>query len=423
MDGNLTMESSHGPVRDFSQAKKIAEALANSAGPDQMDLSDTEVAFAHFSDAELRQTHRLFSLMNKSWLVNLMAPIGLWAVRNRLPLVDLLARRMVFRQFVGGRTLLEATPAIESLWSHNVLTILDYGVEAKETEADFNRTMQEVLRCIDFASRHESVPIASVKITGLARFGLLEELQRGGTLGEAAREEYRSVRKRVDAICHYAREKKVGIYFDAEESWIQDSIDHLVGLMMRRYNGERAVVYNTFQLYRKDRLQFLIKSYNEAQRSGYILGAKLVRGAYMEKERERAAYYQYASPINPSKEATDTDFNTAVRFCVEHYETLASCNASHNRASIRLQADAIDQKGIDRNHPHLNFCQLYGMSDNLTFNLAKAGYNVAKYVVYGPVRDVMPYLVRRARENSSVTGDMSRELQFVRQEMDRRGLR
>ena len=419
------MESSHGPVRDFSQARKIAEVYSQKedAPFSSLDLTDTEVAFAHLSDAELRQTHRLFSIMNKGWLVDLLAPLGLWAVRNRLPFVRWFAKRMVYRQFVGGRTLLEAEQSIDRLWDSGVLTILDYGVEAKESEADFNRTMKEVLRCIDFAARRESIPATSVKVTGLARFGLLEEIQRGVTFNDETRQEYRNVRKRIDAICHHAREKGVSVFFDAEESWIQDGIDHLVGLMMRRYNRERVVVYNTFQLYRKDRLPFLIKSYNEAKRGGYLLGAKLVRGAYMDKERERADNYQYPNPINPTKEATDTAFNTAVRFCVDHYEDIASCNASHNNESIRLQAEAIERKGIDRNHPHLNFCQLYGMSDNLTFNLAKAGYNVAKYVVYGPVREVMPYLVRRAQENSSVTGDMSRELQFIRQEIQRRGLR
>jgi proline dehydrogenase len=419
------MESSHGPVRDFSQARKIAEVYKEQQGEPfgKLDLEDTAVAFARLSDAELKQAHLLFRLMNKGWLVDLLAPLGLWAVRNRLPLVETLVRRLVYRQFVGGRTLLEAEQAINELWASGVLTILDYGVEAKETEADFNRTMKEVLRCIDFAARREAVPATSVKLTGLARFGLLEEISEGKPFSAETREEYRSVRKRIDAICHHAQDKGVAVYIDAEESWIQAAVDHLVNLMMRRYNRGRVVVYNTFQMYRKDRLQFLIKSYNEAKRSGYMLGAKLVRGAYLEKERERAEQYQYPNPINPTKEATDAAFNTAMKFCVEHYEDLASCNASHNQESIRLQTEAIDKKGIARNHPNLSFSQLYGMSDNLTFNLAKAGYNVSKYVVYGPVPEVMPYLVRRAEENSSVSGDMSRELQFIRQEMKRRGLR
>ncbi|MEO0876786.1 MAG: proline dehydrogenase family protein, partial [Bacteroidota bacterium] len=214
-----------------------------------------------------------------------------------------------------------------------------------------------------------------------------------------------------------------GVFFDAEESWIQDSIDHLVTVMMRRYNRGKVVVYNTIQLYRHDRLQFLFDSYNLATRGGYMLGAKLVRGAYMEKERERAAEMGYDSPIQPNKEATDDAFNTAIRFCVDHYEEIASCNASHNADSARLQAELIVEKGIERRHPHLNFCQLYGMSDNLTFNLAQAGFNVAKYVPYGQVREVVPYLIRRAQENSSVTGDMTREYGLVLKELRRRGIK
>lgn len=192
--------------------------------------------------------------------------------------------------------------------------------------------------------------------------------------------------------------------------------------MMRRYNREKVVVYNTFQLYRHDRLQFLFDSYQLAKRGGYKLGAKIVRGAYMDKERKRATELGYPSPIQPNKEATDDAFNTAIRFCVDHYEEIGSCNASHNLDSARLQAELIVEKGIPRNHPHLNFCQLYGMSDHLTFNLAKAGFNVAKYVVYGQVKEVVPYLIRRAKENSSVTGDMSRELELVTKEVKRRGL-
>ena len=341
----------------------------------------------------------------------------------RLPFVESIVKATIFEQFCGGATLLESQKVIDQLERHKTYTILDYGAEAKTREEDFNHTMKETIRAIEFAKRSDAVPVVSTKITGMARFGLLESLQEGVPLTRETRIEYKSVLKRLDAICHVAATNGVGVFFDAEESWIQDSIDHLVTVMMRRYNRDKVVVYNTFQLYRHDRLQFLFDSYNLAKRGGYMLGAKLVRGAYMEKERERAEEMGYTDPIQPNKAATDDAFNTAIRYCVDHYEEIASCNAAHNAESALLQAQLIVDKGIERRHPHLNFSQLYGMSDNLTFNLAEAGFNVAKYVPYGAVREVVPYLIRRAQENSSVTGDMTREYGLVLAEMKRRGMR
>ncbi|MEL7222572.1 MAG: proline dehydrogenase family protein [Bacteroidota bacterium] len=374
------------------------------------------------SNEELKKSAWLFSLMNKQWLVGLGSSLGLTAIKMRLPFVESIVKHTVFDQFCGGTTLLESMPTIEALGKHKVATILDYGAEAKVTEDDFNQTMKETIRAIEFADKTAAVPVVSTKISGMARFDLLESLQRGEPFTPETRLEYKSVLKRLDAICYVAAHREVGVFFDAEESWIQDSIDHLVTVMMRRYNREKVIVYNTFQLYRHDRLQFLFDSYDLAKKGGYRLGAKLVRGAYMEKERERAQELGFPSPIQPNKAATDDAFNTAVRFCVDHYEDIASCNASHNADSARLQAELIVERGIQRDHDHLNFCQLYGMSDNLTFNLAESGFNVAKYVPYGQVREVVPYLIRRAQENSSVTGDMSREYQLVVKEMKRRGI-
>ncbi len=387
-----------------------------------LDFSDTATAFAHKNDEQLKKAAWLFGLMNKHWLVGLGSKVGLAAIRMRLPFVESIVKHTIFEQFCGGTTLLESTKTIDLLAAYKTFTILDYGAEAKETEEDFNHTMQETIRAIDFARHSDAVPVVSTKITGMASFDLLEALQRGEPFTPETRHAYKSVLKRMDAVCHIAADKGVGIFFDAEESWIQDSIDHLVTVMMRRYNREKVIVYNTFQLYRTDRLQFLFDSFDLAQKGGYLLGAKLVRGAYMDKERDRAEEYGYPSPIHATKAATDDAYNTAVRFCVDNYEQIGSCNASHNADSARLQAELIVSKGIARNHPHLNFCQLYGMSDNLTFNLAAAGFNVAKYVPYGHVREVVPYLIRRAQENSAVTGDMSREYQLVLKEMKRRGI-
>jgi len=354
--------------------------------------------------------------------VGIGSTLGLAAIRMHLPFVESVVKNTIYDQFCGGTTLLESQKTIDRLAAQNTKTILDYGAEAKQREEDFNQTMNETIRAIEFAAINDAVPAVSSKITGMARFKLLELVHSGETLNDEQRAEYKNVLKRMDAICHVARSKGVSIYFDAEETWIQNALDHLVTVMMRRYNGEKAVVFNTFQLYCTNRLEFLIKSYNQAQKGGYFLGAKLVRGAYLEKERERAERLGYPSPIHPTKDATDDAFNTAVRFCVDNYETMASCNATHNATSSLLQAALIVQKGIPKDHPHLTFSQLYGMSDNITFNLASEGFNVAKYVPYGPVREVVPYLIRRAQENTSVTGDMTREHKLVTQEMKRRGL-
>lgn len=388
-----------------------------------IDLFNTKTAFAHLSDRQLKKTEWLFSMMNKPWLVKHGSNLALWAIENGVPPAGYVVKNTIFPQFVGGSTLLDSQPTIEMLGKYNTLTILDYGAEAKENELDFNHTMNENIRAIDFSSRSvTTVPVVSSKITGLARFGLLERIQSAQALSKDELIEYRNVLKRVDAICYHAASKNMSVFFDAEESWIQDAIDHLVWLMMRRYNKKRVVVYNTFQLYRKDRLQFLIDSYDRAQKAGFLLGAKLVRGAYMEKEGERAAAMGYENPINSSKHATDDMYNTALRFCLDHLDTMAVCNASHNAESNVMMVEIMERKEIPANHPHTLFSQLYGMSDNITFNLANAGYRVAKYVPYGQVRDVIPYLIRRAQENTSVTGDAGRELKLIRDEVKRRGL-
>jgi proline dehydrogenase len=388
-----------------------------------IDFSNTEIAFAHLSDQELKKSAWLFSMMNKPFLVKYGSKLALWGVENSIPMAELIVKKTVFKQFVGGTTLLDSQPSIERLAQHNTLTILDYGAEAKETELDFNHTMNENIRAIEFAARSvKTAPVISTKITGLARFGLLERIQCAESLTREEVIEYRNALKRVDAICYHASKRGVSVFFDAEESWIQDTIDHLVWLMMRRYNKSEVVVYNTFQLYRKDRLQFLLESYDRSREAGFKLGAKLVRGAYMEKERKRAEEMNYESPINPDKNTTDDLYNTALRFCLDNLDTMAVCNASHNAESALLQVDIMKKKGIKKDHPHTLFSQLYGMSDNLTFNLARAGFRVAKYLPYGQVKEVIPYLIRRAQENTSVTGDAGRELLLIQQEVKRRGL-
>ena len=417
------MEKSGKPVP--TTAKKIVEAWqqAGDEAPRPIpDFDDTAAAFALKSNEELAKAARLFGLMNYHWLVGVGSMLGLAAIRLRMPFVESVVKRTIFEQFCAGTTLLDSAGNIGKLHRAGVFSALDYGVEAKESEEEFNHTMNEIIRAIEFSRQCEGIKIVSVKLTGLARFGLLEAMQTKDSLNSKERIEYKNVLKRIDAICHIAARKGISIFMDAEESWIQDAIDHLATLMMARYNHERAVVYHTFQMYRTDRLEYLIRSFDRAAADGYILGAKLVRGAYMEKERDRAQRMGYPSPIHPNKQATDYAFDSALRFCIDHYEQIALCNASHNAPSAMLMAEFIAQRRLPPLHPHLLFCQLYGMSDNLTFNLAKAGLNAGKYVVYGPVREVVPFLIRRAQENTTVTGDMSREHQLVTKELKRREL-
>lgn len=387
-----------------------------------IDFQNTEIAFASKSNQELKKAAMLFKLMNSSFLVNTAAPFGVFAVKFGLPFAKSIVKSTIFEQFCGGTSLLDSQPTIDGLSKHGVQTILDYGAEAKVSEEDFNKTMRENIRAIEFAFHNETVPVISTKITGLARFDLLEKLQSGVKLDKKDTAEFDLALKRIDSICHLAQEKKVGVYIDAEESWIQDTIDYIVNIMMRRYNRSFCTVYNTFQLYRHDRLDFLKKSFESADKEGYLLGAKLVRGAYMEKERLRAEEEGYASPIQENKEHTDQDYNAALEFCIKRYKQISSCAATHNLNSCAFQANLMKELDIPFDHPHLNFCQLYGMSDHLSFNLKAAGYNVAKYVPYGRVEEVVPYLVRRAKENSAVSGDMSREYKMISTELKRRRL-
>ena len=418
------MEKSGGPPitklkKWEAMAKEFAEGGVIQA---PVDFDNTEIAFKYKSNDELRKAVRLFGLMNQYWLVNIGAKVGMAAIKLHLPFVESVVKNTIFEQFCGGTTLLNSQKTIDRLCQQGVLSILDYGAEAKESEEDFNFTMNENIRAIEFAAGNPAAYAISTKITGLARFGLLEAVHEGRELSLSEQQEFENVLKRLDAICHNAWKRAVCVFIDAEESWIQNAIDQLADTMMMRYNKERIIVYNTFQMYRKDRLQFLNQSYNKANREQYILGAKLVRGAYLEKERDRAEDMGYPSPVHDSKEATDDSYNAALRFCLDHHEGIALCNASHNMESARILANAVVQKQIQPNHPHVQFAQLLGMSDNLTFNLADAGFQTAKYVVYGAVRDVVPYLIRRAQENTSVTGDMTRELGLVIRELKRRGL-
>lgn len=387
-----------------------------------LDFSNTEIAFSNKTDKELKKTAWLFRMMKNRNLVNIGTNLGLLAVKWKVPFTELVVRNTIFPQFCGGENLLDCQKSIDKLYQFETLTILDYGAEGKSEESDLDLTMEETLRAIEMAASNNSVPVVVSKFTGLVANEILEKLHAGEKLNESENRKYQKFIERVEEICEKAFELEVGLFVDAEESWIQDPIDKLTVAMMLKYNKERATVYNTYQLYNKHKIKHLYRDHKTCTDNGVILGAKLVRGAYMEKENARAIEMGYDTPIQPTKASTDKDYNIAVTYCVENVETIASCCASHNVESNMLQAQLIHDRGIEKNHPHINFCQLYGMSDNITFNLADAGYNASKYVVYGPIKDVIPYLIRRTQENSSVTGEMGREGKLIEQEMARRRL-
>jgi len=398
-------------------------------------FDNTEIAFAHRSDKDLKEAQWLFSMMAKPWVVKLGTKLAPWSINAGLPVKGII-RRTIFKHFVGGETLEEIIPVARQLGDSNVQAVIDYGVEGKEGEAEFDHATNEFIRVIRFAATQANVPFMSVKVTGLARFDLLANLdgmmhKAGGSLINryktalvkiSANElnEWNRVVERMRAICNAAAESQVGFLVDAEESWIQDPVDALTMLMMEEYNRQRLVVYNTIQLYRHDRLQFLKQSYQTANERGFLLGAKLVRGAYMEKERKRAVERNYPSPIQPTKEACDRDYDLAVHFCIEHLDQVGLIVASHNEESNLLTTRLLQEKDLPLNHPHVHFSQLYGMSDNITYNLAKAGCSVSKYLPFGPIKDVIPYLMRRAQENTSVGGQTTRELYLIKKELHRR---
>ena len=388
----------------------------------ELDFSNTAHAFAYKDDKALKKAQWLFGLMNRPLLVRLGSEIGLKAIRLGLPGVESLIRQTIFEQFCGGTSLQETLPTIKKLSAAGVYSILDYGAEGKESEADFDNTMEQTVLALQFGSKNAAVPMVSTKITGMARFGLLEAVHSGRSLTAEEQSEYDRAFRRVERVCEVAAESQVAISFDAEETWIQRPIDHFAQIMMERFNREKTLVFNTYQLYLHDRLQSLKAAHETAKEKGYLLGAKLVRGAYIEKERNRAEKMGYPSPIQPDKAATDHDYNQALLYCVQHIEEISCFNASHNALSAMLLASLALRHNLPRNHPHLFFAQLYGMSDNLTFNLAKSGFNAGKYVIYGAVKDVMPYLIRRAKENTAVSGDMGREYRLIAAEIKRRGL-
>jgi proline dehydrogenase len=412
--------------------------IAMNIEPGTVSFENTANAFEYKTDKELKKAKFLFSSMGCTSLVKLGTSLTPWMIRSGLPVKQLI-RDTIFSQFVGGETLEETASVARKLSEYHVQVILDYGVEGgEEGEVGFEHACGEFIKVIEYAATQPNIPFMSIKVTGFARFGLLERLHAAmdkdqgslmkryvramETLAVAEKEEWHAVSKRMQRICETAANRKIGVLVDAEETWIQGPVDVLTILMMEQYNKGRVVVYNTIQLYRSDRLKFLHDSYEAALQRDFILGAKLVRGAYMEKERKRAEALGTASPIQPDKESTDRDYNAALEFSIAHLDRIALIVASHNESSNLYAVQLLQQRGLPLDHPHIHFSQLYGMSDNITFNLAKASCSVSKYLPFGPIREVIPYLMRRAQENSSMSGQTGRELKLIRKELKRRGL-
>jgi len=385
----------------------------------KLNFDDTATAFSDKSTAELKKKYRIFKLINSPLLTNIGTRLTELAFRLHLP-VKGLVKETIFTQFCGGETIEECEPTILKLGKSNIGTILDYSVEGKSSETVFDSTKAEIYRTITRAKKDENVPFAVFKVTGLASLETLEKVSAGKELLKNDQINWDQAKTRVTELCEYAHSIDQPVFIDAEDSWIQDAIDGLATEMMGKYNREKPIIYNTIQLYRHDRLAFLKQSHAAAKKDGYILAVKLVRGAYMEKERERAVEMDYPSPIQPDKTATDRDFDRAILYCLENIEDIAFVAGTHNEESVRKLSAMLEEKKIEPNHPHVFFSQLYGMSDNLSFILAKNKFNVSKYVPYGAVKDVVPYLTRRAQENTAVMGQVSRELDLIGKELKRR---
>jgi proline dehydrogenase len=386
-----------------------------------LDFNDTKTAFSLKSNAQLRKAYWLFKLVASKSLVGLGKKAAYMAMKLRLPIREVV-KQTVYDQFVGGETIDECEDIIKKLLEHNVYSLLDYSIEGKETDADFDATKDKIVQTIKYGAQHEGVPFAVFKVTGIAKFSLLEKYSEGHAFTEFESRAWTRAKNRVEEICYTAHKFGLKVLVDAEETWIQPAIDDLAHEMMHRFNRKASVVFNTLQMYRNDRLEYLHKGLEAANEHNYHFGVKLVRGAYMEKERSRAKEKGYPDPIQPSKEASDNSFNNGLRFVIKNIEKMSLVAGTHNEKSSFFLAELMEDAKLPKDDRRIWFSQLYGMSDNLSFNLAKEGYKVVKYLPFGPVNETLPYLIRRAEENSAAGGQTSRELKLIEKELKRRGL-
>lgn len=384
-----------------------------------LSFDNTAIAFSGKTDNDLKRSYWLFKMVSNPGLVNFGKSFTDFAIKAHLP-INSIIKATIFKQFCGGENIDECLLTIEALGKYNIGSILDYSVEGKVSETDFDNTAAEIIKTLQLAAKKPHIPFGVFKPTGIGRIEVMEKISAGAKLNADEEQAWSNMKRRVDSICKAAFDNNVKVLVDAEETWTQVAVDALIRDMMEKYNGQKAIVYNTAQMYRRDRLAYLENLLKDAQEKNYFIGMKLVRGAYMEKERDRAAKMGYASPINDSKADTDKEYNTALEFCIKHIDKIAICAGTHNENSSELLVKLMRQNNITPNHPHVWFSQLLGMSDHISFNIAKEGYNVAKYVPYGPIKNVLPYLIRRAQENTSVKGQTGRELSLIIKEKRRR---
>jgi proline dehydrogenase len=384
-------------------------------------FNNTEVAFAIKSNKELKRAKFLFEMIASPSMVKIGTKLTHFALNLRLPVKGII-RKTVFDHFCGGETEEECLTVVNKMYAKGVSSVLDYSVEGKEEEKEFDKAVQVTLKTIEYAKSNAGIPIVVFKPTGFGRFELYEKLGEGKPFTEAEQKEWERVVERYDLVCRTSYENNIIILIDAEHSWMQDAADNLIEEMMSRYNKEKAIVFGTLQMYRWDRLDYLKKLHQRAKEKGFHIGMKVVRGAYMEVEAARAKEKGYKNPICESKEATDINYNSAIAYMMEHIDEMGIFAGTHNEESSLRLMNLVKEKGLAVNDRRVWFGQLYGMSDNISFNLANQGYNVAKYLPFGPVRDVMPYLIRRAEENTSVAGQTGRELSLINKEIKRRNL-
>jgi proline dehydrogenase len=384
----------------------------------KIQFDDTQIAFSYKSDKQLKKANFIFTIVNNPFVSGLATSLVKIGLALRLPIKGII-RNTVFDHFCGGETIIESEKTIGILGQYNVGTILDYSVEGAKTEEGFDNTCDQILATFDEARKSEHVPFCVFKTTGMADSDLLAKLNSRENLSDSEKIAFEKVMARVDRICKKAFDFKIPVLIDAEETWIQNPIDEIARSMMRQYNTNETIVFTTYQMYRVDSLANLKSAHTDATENNYLLGVKIVRGAYMEKERERAEKYDYKDPIHPDKGSTDKAFNDALEFCVTNHNRVALVCGSHNEYSNQFLATLLKKYDLNHEDGKIWFSQLLGMSDNISFNLANEGYNVAKYVPYGPVKSVMPYLFRRASENTSVAGQSSRELLLIRKEIKR----
>ena len=383
-----------------------------------IDFNNIKNAFSDKSDADLNRAYLLFKSMSNPILSKVLTSLSQFAMKLHLPIKPII-KATVYKQFCGGETIEESQATIDKLWESNIGTILDFSAEGKQSVNDFNRALEQTLASIEKAALSDSIPFSVFKPTGLCKSSLLEKINNNTYLSTNDENEKQEYEARVNAICQLAHDKNIAVFIDAEESWIQDAIDSIAEKMMLKYNTKKALIYNTIQLYRNDRITYL-NSLLERSENKFFVGLKLVRGAYHEQEIARAKTKNYPYPVHTIKANTDTDYNTALETCIKNIDRVSVCAGTHNENSAQLLADLIKEHGLNKNDDRIYFSQLLGMSDHISYNLSVENYNVSKYVPYGPVKDVMPYLIRRAEENTSISGQMGRELINIIAEKKRR---